>query len=111
MLISVAGAGWLYLHDPSGPAMGTLQQLFVYYLIFLLVDFLASGIAFLLERKENPWLLIWLIPQRFFYRQLMYIAAIRSLLKAIHGSTGWWGSIERKATAQGEIEAQQEDTT
>ena len=100
MLASVADAGWRSFLDPAGPAAATLLQLFIYYLVFLTVDILASGLAFALERKEQLGLLAWLIPQRFFYRQLMYIVAIRSLLKAIKGNIAWWGSIERRATAQ-----------
>ena len=100
LLTTMVNAAWGYIHDAGNVAMSELYRLLFYYLIFLGVDFVSSGAAFMLERKERAVLLLWLIPQRFFYRQLMYVAAIRALLKAIQGSTAWWGTIERKATVQ-----------
>jgi peptidoglycan-N-acetylglucosamine deacetylase len=55
-------------------------------------------VAFLLERKEDWRLLIWLVFQRFLYRQLMYYVAIKSTLTAIRGTIVGWGKLERKAT-------------
>ncbi len=54
--------------------------------------------GFLLERREEWSLLIWLPLQRFWYRQLMYYVAVKSTLIAIRGQAVGWGKLERKAT-------------
>jgi len=58
-----------------------------YYALFFTLDLLATFVAFLLERKEDWRLLIWLMLQRFLYRQLMYYVAIKSTLTAIRGQS------------------------
>lgn len=42
-----------------------------YYLIFTLVDIAGAALAFAFE-KEDYKKLLWMIPQRLIYRQLMY---------------------------------------
>jgi len=69
-----------------------------YYALFVTVDYLAAILAFMQERKENWWLLLGLFWQRFFYRQLMYYVAIKSLLTSLRGVLVGWGKLERKAT-------------
>jgi uncharacterized membrane protein len=58
-------------------------------------------VGFLLEHKEDWKLIIWLLPQRFFYRQLIYYVAIKSVITAIKGSMVGWSKLERKATVNG----------
>ncbi|HEY0433204.1 MAG TPA: hypothetical protein VGC95_04995, partial [Chitinophagaceae bacterium] len=43
----------------------------------------------------RPLKLFWLLPQRFVYRQLMYIVLFRSIRKAIKGETQGWGVLKR----------------
>ena len=75
------------------------QHTLFYYALFLALDLFASLIAFLLEPKREDWsLLLWLPWQRFYYRQLMYIIAIRSVLVAMKGIPVGWGHITRNAT-------------
>ncbi len=76
-------------HDPH-----SLAKISFYYGLFLLVDVLVSLIAFAFE-KEKFNKLIWLIPQRFVYRQLMYVILFKSLRKAIKGETQGWGTLRR----------------
>ena len=45
---------------------GNASQIFIYYLIFLLVDASVSIMAYIFEH-ESLWVLLWIIPQRFFY--------------------------------------------
>jgi hypothetical protein len=45
--------------------------------------------------KEKPYKLIWLLPQRFVYRQLMYIVLFRSIRRAIKGEMQSWGVLKR----------------
>jgi cellulose synthase/poly-beta-1,6-N-acetylglucosamine synthase-like glycosyltransferase len=86
-------------HHPEGMSTYNLGHLLVFYIVFQLIDFIAASIALLMEKKEDWKLLWWLLPQRFFYRQLLYIIAIRVVLAAIKGKIIMWGSIERKNTA------------
>jgi cellulose synthase/poly-beta-1,6-N-acetylglucosamine synthase-like glycosyltransferase/peptidoglycan/xylan/chitin deacetylase (PgdA/CDA1 family)/spore germination protein YaaH len=68
------------------------------FFTFVLVDAIAAAIAFSHEKRENPWLLLWILPQRFFYRQLIYLVAIRAALAAIRGSVVGWGTLTRSAS-------------
>ena len=61
-------------------------------------DILAGVVAFLLERGEDNRLLAWLVLQRFFYRQLMYVVALRTLVASLRGREMGWSKLERKAT-------------
>lgn len=87
-----------YHHPLDYSAAYAFQKLFYFYLFFLLVDFVTSAIAFVLEHKEDWSLMFWMFLQRFFYRQLMYYVAIKVTLGAIKGKMVRWGKFERKAT-------------
>lgn len=95
---SVVGFGWQRYQHPADFSIDPLRRVLLYYLLFLLVDFLSAFVAFLLERKEDWRLLAWLFFQRFLYRQLMYYVAIKAALTAIRGRIAGWGKLERKAT-------------
>lgn len=69
-------------------------QVFFYYCIFILVDLLFAGIAFRME-KESMKKLLYIIPQRFYWRQLMYLVLFRSLRKALKGELEGWGVLKR----------------
>jgi peptidoglycan-N-acetylglucosamine deacetylase len=69
----------------------------LYFAVFLAVDLVTSLIAFQLE-KEDTSLIIWLVIQRFVYRQVMYYVMIKSVLSALKGLAPGWGKLERKAT-------------
>ena len=65
----------------------------------LLSSFGTDVSAVVLDADKEDWrLLIWLVFQRFLYRQLMYYVAIKSTLTAIRGTIVGWGKLERKAT-------------
>ena len=53
-----------------------------YYMVFIIIDVAISFLAFAFE-GESFKKLIWLLPQRFFYRQFMYIVLFRSIKKAL----------------------------
>src|SRR5690606_17623722 len=74
----------------------TLFLLFT-FAAFVMVDALAAAIAFWHEGDEDWRLLLWLVPQRFYYRQLIYIVAIRATLAAVRGSFVGWGVLSRTA--------------
>jgi len=70
------------------------HKILLFYIVFLLVDVAVSVIAFVFE-KEKIYKLVWLIPQRFVYRQLMYIVLFRSIRRAIKGEVQGWGILKR----------------
>ncbi|MDR3611000.1 MAG: glycosyltransferase, partial [Ignavibacteriaceae bacterium] len=78
---------------------GYFQQLVVYYIIFLVVDLVSAGIAISFEREKLSQLWI-LIPQRFFYRQLMYWVLLKSIIMAIKGTLVGWGILKRTGNVQ-----------
>jgi cellulose synthase/poly-beta-1,6-N-acetylglucosamine synthase-like glycosyltransferase/peptidoglycan/xylan/chitin deacetylase (PgdA/CDA1 family)/spore germination protein YaaH len=80
--------------DPVGHGFGGVLAC---YLLFLAADYLATASAFLHERGEQKSLLFWLFLQRFFYRQLIYYVAIKSLLTAVRGSMVGWNKLDRTA--------------
>jgi peptidoglycan-N-acetylglucosamine deacetylase len=80
------------LWNRSNPA--SLHKIELYYLLFFAVDILVSAIAFFFE-KEKAGKLVWLIPQRFVYRQIMYIILFRAIRKAIKGESQGWGILKR----------------
>jgi cellulose synthase/poly-beta-1,6-N-acetylglucosamine synthase-like glycosyltransferase/peptidoglycan/xylan/chitin deacetylase (PgdA/CDA1 family) len=88
-----------YFHpETANPA--SLQKLIAFFVTFMVIDFIASTIAFLLERreanaKENGWLLahVWL--QRFAYRQLFSVVLVKTLKRAIEGRAFAWDKLER----------------
>jgi len=90
-----------YFHPESNDP-SSFERLLLFFVIFLLIDFVTSALAFLLERRhegerEDIWLLahIWL--QRFSYRQLFSAVLLRTLKRAIDGKPFAWDKLERTA--------------
>ena len=88
------------LQHPFDYSSSNLQRVLFYYALFLAIDWITAGFAFLLERRERWSLLWWLFLQRFCYRQVMYYVMIKSVTMAIRGPVVGWGKLERKATAE-----------
>jgi cellulose synthase/poly-beta-1,6-N-acetylglucosamine synthase-like glycosyltransferase/peptidoglycan/xylan/chitin deacetylase (PgdA/CDA1 family)/spore germination protein YaaH len=101
----IVGVGWYFIQKyfhPESTDPASFQKLVVFFLAFLIIDFLASTIAFALERrrsetKEDSWLLsqVWL--QRFAYRQLFSIVLLKTLKRAAEGQKFAWDKLERTA--------------
>jgi cellulose synthase/poly-beta-1,6-N-acetylglucosamine synthase-like glycosyltransferase len=94
---------WDKHFHPETADPASFQQLVLFFFMFLVIDFIASTIAFSLERRHGRdrrdwWLLghVWL--QRFAYRQLFSIVLIKTLLRAIDGRHFSWDKLERTAT-------------
>ena len=101
IILSLFWVGWQkYSHPLSFSSSLAFQQILVFYLFFLFIDFLTGTIPFFLEHKEKWSLLFWLPLQRFYYRQLMYYVAIKTFIAAIMGRLVGWNKFERKATVQ-----------
>ena len=63
-----------------------------FFALFMLIDFVTCVVAFALERDEDWSLLLPLLLQRFYYRQLMYIVLFRAVVQAWKGgAVGWRG--------------------
>jgi peptidoglycan-N-acetylglucosamine deacetylase len=102
------GAMWYFIQkyfhpDSTDPA--SFHKLVAFFFVFLVVDFLASALAFALERrrpddKEDIWLLsqVWL--QRFAYRQLFSVVLFKTLKRALEGRKFAWDKLERTAAVK-----------
>ncbi|MEO6314471.1 MAG: polysaccharide deacetylase family protein [Chitinophagaceae bacterium] len=82
---------------------GNGEKILLYYFAFMVVDAAVSILAFSYE-KEKLSKLIWLIPQRFAYRWLMYYVLFKSYRKAFKGELQHWGVLKRTGNVK-EIEA------
>jgi cellulose synthase/poly-beta-1,6-N-acetylglucosamine synthase-like glycosyltransferase/peptidoglycan/xylan/chitin deacetylase (PgdA/CDA1 family)/spore germination protein YaaH len=69
-------------------------KILTYYVAFVLIDFLVAIIAFRME-KEDYKKLVYIIPQRFIWRQLMYFVLFKSIRKALKGELSAWGVLKR----------------
>lgn len=69
-------------------------KILTYYVAFVLIDFLVAIIAFRME-KEDYKKLVYIIPQRFIWRQLMYFVLFKSIRKALKGELSGWGVLKR----------------
>lgn len=74
-----------------------LLRSLLFFLGFLLIDVLTCVIAFALERDEDWTLLIPVLLQRFYYRQLMYVVLFRSVKEAVSGRPVGWRGVEVEA--------------
>lgn len=73
---------------------GDMKAILAGYLLFLIMDFAASTIAFSIEGTPKKYLLFILI-QRFFYRQFMYLVTFKSLIAAVKGGRHGWNKLQR----------------
>ncbi|MBB2145982.1 glycosyltransferase [Pedobacter sp. LMG 31464] len=78
-------------------------QVLLYYCIFIIVDLFFAAIAFKME-KEKLKNLLYIIPQRFFWRQLMYLVLFKSIRKAIKGELENWGTLKRTGNVKEQLE-------
>jgi cellulose synthase/poly-beta-1,6-N-acetylglucosamine synthase-like glycosyltransferase/spore germination protein YaaH/peptidoglycan/xylan/chitin deacetylase (PgdA/CDA1 family) len=91
--------GLAQLHITQIPQLWTtadVQRSVVFFLGFLIIDVLTCVIAFALERHEDWTLLIPVLLQRFYYRQLMYIVLFRSVKEAVSGRAVGWRGVEHE---------------
>ncbi|HET6764645.1 MAG TPA: glycosyltransferase [Longimicrobiaceae bacterium] len=90
---------WLTRQEHGGTyAVAPLQHVVGFYALFLLVDWLAAVVAFLMEPGEDRRLTWLIFTQRFVYRQVMYWVVVKSFAAAVRGQLVGWGKLERKAT-------------
>jgi cellulose synthase/poly-beta-1,6-N-acetylglucosamine synthase-like glycosyltransferase/peptidoglycan/xylan/chitin deacetylase (PgdA/CDA1 family)/spore germination protein YaaH len=97
-------------YHPEAASAANFQKLLVYFLAFLLIDFVTSAVAFSLERrhpanKGDRWLLFHIWLQRFSYRQLFSVVLFKTLIRAIDGKPFNWDKLERTAKMSKHTEA------
>jgi cellulose synthase/poly-beta-1,6-N-acetylglucosamine synthase-like glycosyltransferase len=90
-----------HFHPDTANAAG-FEKLLVYFLTFLVIDFVTSALAFSLERRHpakrgDGWLLFHIWLQRFAYRQVFSIVLIKTIKRAIDGRPFNWDKLERTA--------------
>ncbi len=71
-----------------------VEKSVIFFLGFLLIDVLTCALAFALEKKEDWTLLVPVLLQRFYYRQLMYVVLFRSVKEAVSGRPVGWRGVE-----------------
>ncbi len=93
-----------YRH-PESANPADFHKLVTYFALFMVIDFIASTIAFTLERQQpggkRDFLLlghVWL--QRFAYRQLFSLVLIKTLKRAMEGRGFAWDKLERTASVR-----------
>lgn len=107
-LMFLFGAGsyaWNRYMHPESTDPSSFHKLVIYFALFLVIDFIASTVAFTLERQQpgghkDFWLLahVWL--QRFAYRQLFSLVLLKTLKRAIEGGNFQWDKLERTASVR-----------
>ena len=82
------------------PALHTVAA---YWLYFQILELVTAALAIALERKSrNMWrLLPLLVLQRFCYRQLLYVTALRAALAALKGHMLGWNKLIRTGRVAG----------
>jgi len=94
---SLALWGLAQLHLAHMPQLWTaadVQRSVIFFIGFMLIDFLTCVVAFALERNED-WSLLWpLLLQRFYYRQMMYMVLFRAVKHAVQGRAVGWRGVE-----------------
>jgi peptidoglycan-N-acetylglucosamine deacetylase len=84
-------------HLPQIWTTADVERSVFFFIGFLLIDVLTCAVAFCLERKEDWTLLIPVLLQRFYYRQLMYVVLFRSVKEAVSGRPVGWRGVEPEA--------------
>ena len=87
---------------PETTSTANLYKLLTFFLAFMIIDFLASSLAFLLERKHpaskgDGWLLFHIWIQRFSYRQVFSVVLLKTMKRAIDGKPFNWDKLDRTA--------------
>lgn len=96
LLWSLLSVLWLQIMHQSHHLPSNVTTIILYWAGFQALEMAAAIIAILLDCKGNWWhMLPLVIIQRFCYRQLLYVAAIRSTAAALKGGFVSWGKLLR----------------
>ena len=91
---------------PEAASTASFYKLLAFFLAFLIIDFIASALAFALERKHpaskgDGWLLFHIWIQRFTYRQVFSVVLFKTVKRAIDGKPFSWDKLDRTAKMSG----------
>ena len=96
LLWSIAVALNPYGASPAGDMQSGLGMICAYWAFFQVLDLATAALAISIERQRGLWrLLPLLLIQRFFYRQLLYVTAVRTALSALKGQMVGWNKLLR----------------
>ncbi|MGE5511292.1 MAG: glycosyltransferase [Bacteroidota bacterium] len=101
----VSGINTLSMRADEGlpPA---LVGVIAYWAVFQILELATAALAISIDRRRNVWrLLPLLLVQRLFYRQLLYVTAIRVALAALKGRMQGWGKLRRTGRVVAEATA------
>src|SRR6266700_3919464 len=112
-LLFIAGVMHYFIDKhfhPEAASADSFHKLLRFFLLFLLIDFVASALAFALERKHpaskgDAWLLFHIWIQRFTYRQVFSVVLFKTLKRAIDGKPFNWDKLDRTAKMSKQTEA------
>ena len=90
-----------YFH-PEAASTASFYKLLAFFMAFLAIDFIASALAFALERKHpaskgDGWLLFHIWIQRFTYRQVFSVVLLKTIKRAVDGKPFNWDKLDRTA--------------
>jgi cellulose synthase/poly-beta-1,6-N-acetylglucosamine synthase-like glycosyltransferase len=98
---------WHFPYIPQiHSSTGDLLRSVLFFIGFLLIDVLTCVVAFALERHEDWTLLVPVLLQRFYYRQLMYVVLFRSVKEAVSGRPVGWHGVGTEAPPRTAVPAQ-----
>ncbi len=104
-LFGVGSYAWNRYMHPESADPTSFHKLLLFFALFLVIDFIASTVAFALERQQpgghKDFLLlahVWL--QRFAYRQLFSLVLLKTLKRAVEGGNFAWDKLERTASVR-----------
>lgn len=77
---------------------GFAKQMIFLYGVFVIIDFLYAALAFWQESRKR-WLLVLLPAQRLFFRGIIFLVVVRSLIKAVEGTESRWNKVSKRGDA------------
>lgn len=100
LLWSLVSGLFAYAVSPHAGLPVALLTVGAYWAYFQLLEVSTSALAIALDRRYHLWrLLPLLFLQRFCYRQLLYVTAVRVAAAALKGRMLAWGSLARTGRA------------
>jgi hypothetical protein len=83
----------------AGFVSGQGTVLLTAWLVFLALQFVGAGYAFILDGERLR--VLWVLPlQQFVYRQVMYLVVIQSVASAVYGARLRWHKLDRTGQLQ-----------
>ena len=78
---------------------GVWKEVLLAYIFYTLLDMLYATVALWNDKKDRK--LMWAVPlQRLCYRQIMYYVVIKSIIKAVEGTSVLWKKVKKTDSVQ-----------